>query len=50
MHGGGGGGGRDVAQFLQHIIRQGIEGLLARDSQELLFYVLLNSLLSTVQI
>ena len=30
-------------------IRQGIEGLLARDSPELLFYVLLYSLLSTVK-
>ena len=31
-------------------IRQGFEGLLTRDSSESLFYVLLYSLLSTVQI
>ena len=31
-------------------IRQGIEGLVARDSKESLLYVLLYSLLSTVQI
>ena len=31
-------------------IRQAIEGLLVRDSPESLFYVLLYSLLSTVQI
>ena len=43
MHGG--------AKWLSFFsIRQGIEGLLARDSPESLFYVLLYSLLSTVQI